>query len=598
MFFYPAEFGTLIEHESLLSIASASLLFFTTESTANEKISEDLGQYKATLGVKRRTFDVALYGETRIIDEREAISIFDEKDKNNQPIILIRKDKGNEITAENPGVSTFLIPLLTLNSSHNKNSVLLHFNAESFNRIETVFGISLSILAFFTYLIQDYLVRIKRSPLPVAYKLKRKIKLRSSLYGEIVENTSYAFGIKFNCISGVITSSELLPTGKIFDKLNISGTKDDVEKRALKRAERRREEIVKQNEKRRKLEYAVKKGGLSEEDKRAQRKGVDSTIPSAHIVVAFPAITVEAKVLLEGEFVDQTIKILKESSGEIILPKKSKNQPQIAPKTIEQQLPPICIETFKIDDLQIDVAEILFLVYDAKTIDRLVSQKKKSKPQSLTFPASITNGPDARTFQELAEKLISRDSINEKANKLYYQTQYIPLVEKYCVWNFTKIEIKQSGEDPELKINAATIPGDFSITAVLLCGQTMHKYEVCETYTVAIDEFQLSTIYDNFDQFIKMAFEDFREAYRTHTYPRNTANTPKYRDTKMCDKITGDGQFNKEDFANIDLKSLRYQILSGIRGRVIGNGSVAQQEMLFAKVCFDTLVAHLEDEKH
>ncbi|KAA6399195.1 MAG: hypothetical protein EZS28_005277 [Streblomastix strix] len=64
----------------------------------------------------------------------------------------------------------------------------------------------------------------------------------------------------------------------------------------------------------------------------------------------------------------------------------------------------------------------------------------------------------------------------------------------------------------------------------------------------------------------------------------------------MYDNITGVGKFNKEDFANIDIKSLRYQIFSGIRGRVVGNVSVAQQVMLFAKVCFDTLVAHLEVE--
>ncbi|KAA6349736.1 MAG: hypothetical protein EZS28_051919, partial [Streblomastix strix] len=222
---------------------------------------------------------------------------------------------------------------------------------------DPVFEISLPIFVFFTHLIQDYLVRIKRSPLPIVYKLKREIKLRASNNSEIVENTSYAFGIKFNSLSGVVTSSELLLTGNVFDKLSISGTKDDAEKRALKRAERRREEIQKQNEKRRRLEEAAKKGRLYEEEKRAQRKGVDNTIPSARIVVALPAITVETKVHLEGELVEQTIRILEESPEEIVEVKKPKNQPQVASKTIEQQLPPIFIEALKIDDIKIDLIE-------------------------------------------------------------------------------------------------------------------------------------------------------------------------------------------------------------------------------------------------
>ncbi|KAA6399645.1 MAG: hypothetical protein EZS28_004827 [Streblomastix strix] len=183
---------------------------------------------------------------------------------------------------------------------------------------------------------QNYQVHIKRSPLPIAHKLKRKINLRASQDSEIAENTSYAFGIKFNCLCGVVTSSEFLLTGNVFDKLSISGTKDDAEKRALKRAERRREEIVKQNEKRR----------------------------------------------------------------------------TISPKTSEQQLPPIYIVALKIDDLQISTDQILVLVSDTKTIHRLVSQKKESQQQLITFPASITNGSEAGTFQEQAEKLTALERVS------------------------------------------------------------------------------------------------------------------------------------------------------------------------------------------
>ncbi|KAA6374950.1 MAG: hypothetical protein EZS28_029522, partial [Streblomastix strix] len=75
---------------------------------------------------------------------------------------------------------------------------------------------------------------------------------------------------------------------------------------------------------------------------------------------------------------------------------------------------------------------------------------------------------------------------------------------------------------PTNLIHSATIPGDFSITSVLFRGQTMPKDEVRVIYTIAIDEFQLSIIDDNLDLFTKMAFEDYREAHRTHTHPHNT----------------------------------------------------------------------------
>ncbi|KAA6381699.1 MAG: hypothetical protein EZS28_022775 [Streblomastix strix] len=154
--------------------------------------------------------------------------------------------------------------IATIPATLNLIQLIVPAKSQSFNRIETVFEISLPIFAYFTLLIQDYQVNIKRSPLPIAYKLKREIKIRSSQDSVIVENISYTFGIKFNCLLRVITSIELLLTCNVFDKLNISGTKDDAEKRALKRAERRREEIVKQNEKRRRLEEPAQKGGSSE----------------------------------------------------------------------------------------------------------------------------------------------------------------------------------------------------------------------------------------------------------------------------------------------------------------------------------------------
>ncbi|KAA6374951.1 MAG: hypothetical protein EZS28_029523, partial [Streblomastix strix] len=67
MSFDPAEFETLIEHEPLQSIASASLIFFTTESATNDKTLEEIGQYKATLYIKQWALYSSLYGETRIV---------------------------------------------------------------------------------------------------------------------------------------------------------------------------------------------------------------------------------------------------------------------------------------------------------------------------------------------------------------------------------------------------------------------------------------------------------------------------------------------------------------------------------------------------
>ncbi|KAA6388901.1 MAG: hypothetical protein EZS28_015573 [Streblomastix strix] len=69
-------------------------------------------------------------------------------DFDNYRMIPIRNDRGNEITAENPGVSAFFIPQLTQQCSSNKNNVSLHFNAESLNHNDPAFEISLPILPF------------------------------------------------------------------------------------------------------------------------------------------------------------------------------------------------------------------------------------------------------------------------------------------------------------------------------------------------------------------------------------------------------------------------------------------------------------------